>query len=267
MRVFLNKRPLSWVSALGFAGVASSIALQLTAADPALTPLTYRGYLETPDGVPVSGVHNIGIRLMDAPDGGDERCGLPSNDVNLVEGWFALTLPETCADAIAGSAESWLAIEVDGAELGRSKLGAVPYAIQANSSDRAQHASSCDHASLADSATVSETCATATKADGASGALEQRLAALERRANTLESLAATFVQQIDTAYLTASDGLAGFAETCLETKSLQPCAVAAHRKCVASGYTTGWLLGEQGTLSSGATFLAVACVKSYPTDE
>lgn len=264
MHVFLGKRPRSWVNAFGSAAVVSFIALQLTAADPVLTPLTYRGYLETPDGAPVNGVHNVGIRLMDAPQGGEERCGLRSNEVTLVGGRFALTLPQECFGVIEGSTELWLAVEVDGVELGRSKLGAVPYAIQANISDRARHAASCDHASLADSATESQSCVSAATADGASGALEQRLAALERRATTLESTTSRFIQQIDTLYLTAADDLGSFAETCLETKALQPCAVAAHRKCIASDYSTGWLVGEQGTLSNGSTFLAVACVKPYP---
>jgi hypothetical protein len=80
--------------------------------------------------------------------------------VTPVAGRFQLALPD-CQAAVGASPDLWLEAIVDGKSLGRTKLGAVPYAIEAS------------HAVSADSA------------DGASGALATRLDAVEKNVEAL----------------------------------------------------------------------------------
>jgi hypothetical protein len=53
---------------------------------------------------------------------------------------FQLSLPKACSDAISDNPDVWSELEVDGVPFGRTKLGAVPYAIEA------QHALTADNA-------------------------------------------------------------------------------------------------------------------------
>ena len=71
-------------------------------------------------------------------------------------GRFSVPLPAACATAVQGNPNVFVEVIVDRTPLGRAKAGAVPYAIEAG------HATSADTAS------------------GAQGALETRLAELQR---------------------------------------------------------------------------------------
>jgi len=102
---------------------------------PTQDVLTYSGTLISADGTALSGDHNIEIKLWtSSASNSDAACTTESNSITLQAGGrFSVTLPAKCAAAVSSSPDTWVEVLVDGASLGRSKLGAVPYAIEAQS--------------------------------------------------------------------------------------------------------------------------------------
>jgi hypothetical protein len=127
---------------------------------PTTVPMTYSATLTDAAGVPLVGPKNIQLQIWDAPTGGTSQCGLQPVSLPLVAGTFQLTLPPECTTAVHAHPDLWSEIFVDGASLGRTKLGAVPYALEADSAERAK---------------------------AATGALDTRIGALEQLVNGLPS--------------------------------------------------------------------------------
>jgi hypothetical protein len=154
-----------WKRTVAFSGVALAAsaltvaALQVArAAVPVADGMTYTGYLQDGDGQPLSGDHSIEVHFMATADAADDLCtGTNEADTMLAAGRFQVPLPVACSEAVQASADVWVEVEVDGSRLGATKLGAVPYALEA------------DHASNADNAA---------KAVAASGPLADELAQL-----------------------------------------------------------------------------------------
>ncbi len=109
---------------------------------PGHAALNYAGTLLDANGAPLTGSHNIGMSLWDAATLGTKLCELSSAPVPLdAAGRFSVTLPGGCMpQAISAKPVTYIEVSVDGASLGRSRLGAVPYAVEAN------HAVSADSA-------------------------------------------------------------------------------------------------------------------------
>jgi hypothetical protein len=125
-------------------GALSTIALMIGARAaatgvPSMNALSYSGSLETLEGQPLSGSKFIAFSLFDALTGGEELCRVRSTEYQLVNGRFQIALPEECASAVHANAELWVEVQVDGASLGRAKLGAVPYALEADHAVRADN--------------------------------------------------------------------------------------------------------------------------------
>jgi microcystin-dependent protein len=96
-------------------------------------PMTYTGIL-TQNGAPATGMHMIAIAIWDDPtstDGTHLKCmtgGLTQiND----GGRFSIALPDTCTAAVHKIPDLYLELAVEGNVIGRTKLGAVPYALEA----------------------------------------------------------------------------------------------------------------------------------------
>lgn len=139
------------------ASVATFAAMTARAAGiPAATALTYTGYLETPDGTPLTKASSVSLNVWNAATGGKKVCATEPESITPVAGRFQITLPDVCTTAVSASPDLWLEATVDGTSLGRTKLGAVPYAVEA------AHAAS------------------AASADDATGALATRLDALDK---------------------------------------------------------------------------------------
>jgi len=117
---------------------------------PTVTPLFYGGLLED-NGQPVEGRRDLVVRLWDAASGGSEACATPAAGVEFVGGRFRVPLDGACTGAVRANPNLWAEVRIGGTTFARSKLGAVPYALEAG------------------------------RASGAAGALETRLAALEAR--------------------------------------------------------------------------------------
>lgn len=191
---------------LGIGGVvlASSLATFLAvraraAGIPAANALTYTGYLETPDGQPITDEVDVAVSVWDALKDGNSVCDAKPQKVKPSAGRFQLALPN-CAAAVGANADLWLEATVNGTSLGRTKLGAVPYAVEAN------------HASAADAATDGSPLATqlaalqadvdATKAR-LDGALTPKLAKFSPTKFNLNQAAYTWVTGTDAAKLPA----------------------------------------------------------------
>ena len=134
-------------------------------AEGAPTPpsLFYAGTLED-DGAPVDGEVAITLTIHDAESGGDQLC-TAEGTTRVDAGRFRLDA-SACADALRGNPNAWVAVSFEGSDgtpraiEGRSKIGAVPYALEA------------DHALSSSSA---------------KGALATQLEALVDRVEALES--------------------------------------------------------------------------------
>ncbi|MGC4069240.1 MAG: hypothetical protein QM784_32245 [Polyangiaceae bacterium] len=99
---------------------------------PATSALTYSGTLEAADGSPLVGTHQVQIGFYAAVSGGTPVCQTEASSVALdPHGRFSIGLPETCASAVRGNANLWSEVLVNGSPLGRTKIGAVPYALEA----------------------------------------------------------------------------------------------------------------------------------------
>ncbi len=124
-------------------GIGGTLAVQrvLAAGVPTTATLTYSGELALPDGTAVEGKRNIGLALYDAVTAGKRVCDVVSAEVDVVRGRFQIPLVQACADAVKATPDLWVDVQVDGASIGRTKLGAVPYALEAGHALRADQAS------------------------------------------------------------------------------------------------------------------------------
>jgi len=145
------------------ASVGTFVAVTARAAGiPAVSALTYSGYLESPDGTPLSNKVGVSIDVWNAASAGKKVCSVATTSITPVSGRFQVTLPDACTTAVGDNADLWLEVTVDGTSLGRTKLGAVPYAVEAS------HAAS---------------------ADAAAGALQTQLDALQKKVDALSAKA------------------------------------------------------------------------------
>jgi hypothetical protein len=128
----VRRRFVITASTAGAALLAFVVGRAVAGGIPTMDPLTYSGTLEDAAGAPLSGSHNLEVKLWDGASGGrDPLCTTGSQSVDLNGGHFAVTLPDACTNAVKDNADLWADVLVDGASLGRTKLGAVPYAVEA----------------------------------------------------------------------------------------------------------------------------------------
>jgi hypothetical protein len=205
--------------------------------------LSYAGVLEDNTG-PITGSHSVQVVLYGAASAGTILCQSTAATVTVTDGHFSMPLPDACTAAVGASPNAWVDVLVDGADTGRTPIGAVPYAVEAN------HAPNADNASSARNATPD-------------GGIATAIAALQ--ANTMSTVFITELNLTDP----GSDNWEGFAATCINNLSnsnpttndaLPACPVAANRKCTGIGYKGGWFVGEWGS-SGDPTTRTIACLK------
>jgi hypothetical protein len=135
--VMSRKRILAGAACIVLA-VAFGYAMRARASGiPPANAMTYAGTLEDGNG-PVTGMHNVQVILYDAPAAGNKLCESPTAPVTVTAGHFAAPLPDACTAAVGANQNVWVDVLVDGSDTGRTKAGAVPYAVEAN------HASATD---------------------------------------------------------------------------------------------------------------------------
>jgi hypothetical protein len=108
------------------------------------TAMTFGGVLNDATGTPLTGTKNIQVNFWDMPSGGTMLCATTSTAIALSAGSFRVTLPDACTTAVHMHPDVYSEVLVDGASVGRSKLGTVPYALEADSASRAAAGSSLD---------------------------------------------------------------------------------------------------------------------------
>lgn len=154
-----STRQLFAASLAALLGVGVTLSVQrLVRADgvPTMNPLIYRGFIED-NARPVEGTRSVRVSLWSELNAGMERCAT-SASVTVTAGRFELPLDEACTTAVQANPNLWVELRVGSDTLTpRTKLGAVPYAIE---STRAQRAA------------------------GAEGALLSRIQELEQQAST-----------------------------------------------------------------------------------
>ena len=149
-------------SLLGIAtGSAYFVGRARAAGVPATQPMTFSGVLTDTAGVALTGTKNLQVQFWDQATAGNIVCTTGSAPQALVAGGFAVALPASCTTVVHTTADLWTELLVDGASLGRTKLGAVPYALEADT------------------------------ASGAAGALNTRLAALEAGNSSVHDVTGT----------------------------------------------------------------------------
>lgn len=106
------------------------------------SPTMYFGATIDEGGVPVSGTRTLRVRLWDAATGGAQQCDSGNVDVVVAGGRARVPLTGAdCVSAVQRSPDQWAELSVNGAVVGgRSKLGAVPYAVEAQRATEAQRA-------------------------------------------------------------------------------------------------------------------------------
>jgi hypothetical protein len=123
------------LSLLAVAAIGSAyfIGRARAAGVPAMTPLTYSGTLTDTSGVALTGSKNLQVQFWDMATAGNVVCTTGSAAQMLVNGGFSIALPDPCVAVIHSTQDVWAEVLVDGASTGRTKIGAVPYALEADS--------------------------------------------------------------------------------------------------------------------------------------
>jgi len=155
-----------WLGA-GLLVVGGSLALWASNAwaegIPSDPTFYYSGVLEE-GGEPVDGVsRDVEVAFFDAESGGDLLCREEASRVPFEAGRFRVPLGEDCTDGVRDSTDVWVRVRIGtDAAFPRTRLGAVPYAVEA---ERAQLASDATR----------------------TGPLASRLSDIESRVSELES--------------------------------------------------------------------------------
>jgi hypothetical protein len=165
-----NAKRIKWVG-LGLAlmvtfGLGYYASRARAAGIPQAAALVYSGTLTDGTGAPLTGSKNVLLQVYGAASGGAALCQSMPTTVNLVGGTFRVPLGDDCAAVVHSNPDLFIDVLVDGASVGRAKLGAVPYAVEADTAQRA-----------------------VTAATG--GALDTQIAALATRMSALEALSHT----------------------------------------------------------------------------
>jgi hypothetical protein len=144
------------------AGAASSVAiwgLHAVFAEgiPTSNPLYYSGTL-TENGQLVNAPRQLAINVWSNPAAQTGEVALCSTNVAstpVISGRFRVALDASCTAAIHAHPDTYVEVVVGGStSLGRAKVGAVPYAVEAEHAVNATHAIHADSAGSAASFTV-----------------------------------------------------------------------------------------------------------------
>ncbi|MCB9740183.1 MAG: hypothetical protein H6747_13040 [Deltaproteobacteria bacterium] len=100
---------------------------------PSESALTYGGVVTDTDGKPPAAATDVLVTFYDAVSGGAAVCASAKTQAAAGSGRFSITLPKACADAVHAKQNLWSEVAVGPAQtkLPRQRIGAVPYALEA----------------------------------------------------------------------------------------------------------------------------------------
>jgi hypothetical protein len=133
----VKARDIVLVAIVGSAAGVATVEVTrsaLAAGTPVVTPLIYSGRL-TEAGAAVTGDRPISVFLWDdatSTDAVHRRCAtIPAAPLVVRDGRFDIALDPTCRPVVESTGELWVEVQVSGTSMGRTKIGAVPYALEA----------------------------------------------------------------------------------------------------------------------------------------
>jgi hypothetical protein len=124
-----NRRSFGPLALAALGGYALHAAAE---GGPVDRPLFYAGSVSA-DGKPLEGTHSVSVKLYASETAGTPLCATPSLAVEFRSGHFRTDLAsaeQSCREAVQGNADTWVELQVDTTLLPRSKVGAVPYALE-----------------------------------------------------------------------------------------------------------------------------------------
>jgi hypothetical protein len=148
-------RAVAIVSSLMIAGVAGYALRARAGGIPSTGALSYSGILQSASG-PTTGTHTVQVSLYASSSATTALCQSAAASLSIVNGYFTVPLPDTCTTAIGANPAAYVDVQVDGTGIGRTPIGAVPYAVEAN------HATTADTAAALAPAAVTGTVAAST---------------------------------------------------------------------------------------------------------
>jgi len=116
------------------AGTAVGYRLARAAGVPGVKPLYYAGTIEE-SGQLVDGTRDFTLRLWSdaaSTDGSFLKCTTIATGTQVTRGRFRIALDDTCTNPVHQNPDLWVEVLVGNSGLGRRKLGAVPYALEAD---------------------------------------------------------------------------------------------------------------------------------------
>jgi hypothetical protein len=120
----------AWVPALmGAAGLVVGAVVTRGEGIPSSAALQYSGTL-LDNGTPVNGSRSVTVSLWSAASGGNPLCRA-SGEVTVAGGRFSLPLGDDCTEQVRANRDLWVESAVGTVSYGRKKLGAAPYAVEA----------------------------------------------------------------------------------------------------------------------------------------
>jgi hypothetical protein len=130
----MSIRRTSALAALGLCTMVGVVAYRVGRARadgvPTTSPLYYGGVLDD-GGRPVEGMRNVTIRLWDMASGGTAACTTVAPNTPFAAGRFRVEMDAACTTAVRLNPDLWAEVLVDSTTFTRTKLGAVPYAMEA----------------------------------------------------------------------------------------------------------------------------------------
>jgi hypothetical protein len=128
--------------ALCLAGTVSyAVGLAVAADVPEMDPLVFTGLI-VEDGQAVDGDHDLVVefwRSPDSTDAGDRVCFGEASGTSVTAGRYRIPVPN-CVEPLQVEQELYSELIMDGRSIGRTKVGAMPFALTAGGAERASEA-------------------------------------------------------------------------------------------------------------------------------
>ena len=155
MKIELNlgrSEILTLAMLIGTAILAYKMGAARADGPPDANALTYSGVLEQANGTAFTGTHSVQLQIWKDAAGAQPACAAPApTPMDLgTTGHFQVTLSAECQEAFKSQKDLWTEVFVDGNTTGKSKVGAVPYALEAGHAVSATNAVNAQKLSCGD---------------------------------------------------------------------------------------------------------------------
>ena len=125
------------LACVGVGLVGLSIGVARASVPPDDEALVYAGVLEQQNGTPLSGAQSIRVEIYDGIAATSPLCWGEDQRTPVTSGRFRMRLP-SCTPSIRSAADTYVEVKVNGITVGeRTRIRAVPYAVEATRSSSA----------------------------------------------------------------------------------------------------------------------------------